>query len=398
MAKSVHTDLLSIAIQTNTSALLVGPPGVGKTAILEQLVTEIRDKKYGGKGFPLVVTNAAQAMPEDLGGAQVPNDITKTMDAYSMGAIKELIHHNNGVHFLDEYGSTGPQMRAACLSVFEGRVYGDRRLPNVAVIAAMNPPSIATNGSEMTLPESNRPLWIYWEVTQSDWLDWLRGGKGAVANVTIVPDDWEKHIPKTRAVIAAYLQRNPKSIHVEPTDSNATQPWPSMRSWTQAARLLAAIRATKPVRILKKSKLEDGSDAAVTDDLSVAALAGCVGKTHADMFVSWANAMDIPDPEQLLENSAKAFQLVPTDKHDRLIVSLEALAVAANEKQHPKHSERWKAAWEILNDVVEHFDKVDAIRPAAVLLAKSMPTGASLPKVGSKILALHKTLGISLSK
>jgi len=391
MAKSIHTQLLSIAIQTNTSCLLVGPPGVGKTAILQQVVSRIRDEKYGGKGFPLVITNAAQAMPEDLGGAQVPNDVDKTMDSYAMGAIKDLIKEKNGVHFLDEYGSTGPQMRAACLSVFEGHVYGDRVLPGVAIVAAMNPPSIATNGSEMSLPESNRPFWITWEVSQADWLDYLRGGQGAVSSVVIVPKDWQDYIPKTQSVIASYLDRNRKNIHVEPADGNTTQPWPSMRSWTQAGRLLAAVRAVNGAS-------KAGGEPALTDDLSHGVIAGCVGKDQADMFVSWAREMDLPDPELLLGNVAQSYKHFP-EKNDRLIVCLESVATAACEKGNDKLIQRWKDAWSILDLVVEKTNKIDAIRPAAIILFKpdNMPAGAPLPKVGAKMLAFHKTLGISMS-
>jgi hypothetical protein len=371
------TNLLAISIQANLSTLLVGPPGVGKTAILEALVEQIRDKKYKGKDFPLVLTNAAQAMPEDLGGAQVPNHETKTMDAYAMGAIKSLIKAGRGVHFLDEYGSCGPQMRAACLSVFEGRVYGDVRLPNVAVVAAMNPPTIATNGQDMTLPESNRPLWIEWAVDDGAFFDYLLGGKGAVRDFPILPDDWQtSHLPKTRSLVAMYLKRNPKSIHVEPPPEKATGPWPSRRSWTNAASMFAAVLA---------------SGFAIEADEVHGAVKGFVGQSAADEFFRWVKDMDLPDPEALLANPKAAQGLIP-QKHDRAIACLESVAAAAIEDRTNK-VKRWEAAWEVLTPIIETHQ--DRALSAGAILATRMPAGAAFPAVAAKILKVRRDMGIS---
>ena len=376
----LHTDLLSIAIQANVSTLVVGPPGTGKTATVEQIVAVIRDKVYGGKNFPLVMTNAAQAMPEDLGGAQVPNHESRTMDAYAMGAIKELVRAQRGVHFIDEYGSCGPQMRAACLSVFEGKLYGDVRLPGVAVIAAMNPPNIATNGSEMSLPESNRPFWLYWQVDNGAFFDWLLGGAGAVATVPILPDNWEAtHLPKARALVANYHRRSPAQIHVEPAPEAATGPWPSMRSWTGAARMLAAVLA---------AGFEIGSDQVH------GAAAGFVGKTSADMFFKWVKDMDLPDPEALLASPAQAAGLIP-QKHDRAIACLDSVAAAAIEDR-PNKVKRWAAAWEVLTPVIQAHQ--DRAMSAAQILASRMPPGAQFPAVAAVILKTRKDMGISGTK
>ncbi|NBZ96451.1 MAG: ATP-binding protein [Proteobacteria bacterium] len=371
------TNLLAISIQANISTLLVGDPGVGKTAILEALVEQLQEKKYGGKDFPLVITNAAQAMPEDLGGAQVPNHETRTMDAYSMGAIKALIKAGRGVHFLDEYGSCGPQMRAACLSVFEGRVYGDVRLSNVCVVAAMNPPSIATNGQDMSLPESNRPFWIEWAVDDSAWFDYLLGGKGAVSTFPILPDDFEKtHLPKTRSLVAMYLKRNPKSIHVQPPPEKATSPWPSRRSWTNAAKMFAAVLA---------------AGFAIESDEVHGAVKGFVGQSHADEFFRWVKDMDLPDPEALLASPKNAFGMIP-NKHDRAIACLESVAAAAIEDR-PNKVNRWAAAWEILEPVINSHQ--DRAMSAGAILATRMPAGAMFPPVAAKILKVRRDMGIS---
>lgn len=371
-----QTNLLALAIQANISTLLVGDPGVGKTAILEQIVNVLREKKYDGN-FPFVVMNMAQAMPEDLGGAQVPNHETRTMDAYAMGAIKALVKAGRGVFFGDERGSCGPQMRAAFLSVEEGRRFGDQWLKDVAVVSAMNPPSIATNGSEMTLPESNRPLWIEWTVDDGAWFDWLLGGAGAVANVPLLPDNWEvTHLPKTRSLVAMYLKRNPRCIHMQPSAEQATGPWASRRSWTNAARMFAAVLAA-------------GFELA-SDEVH-GAVKGCVGGAAADEFFRWVKDMDLPDPEALLASPKNAVGMIP-QKHDRAIACLESVAAAAIEDR-PNKVKRWEAAWEILTPVIETHQ--DRAMSAGTILAGRMPAGAQFPAVAAKILKARRDMGIS---
>jgi len=372
------TNLLSIAIQAKLSTLLVSPPGVGKTAIVEALTSQICDRKYGGDAakFPLVITNAAQAMPEDLGGAQVPNHEERIMQSYAMGAILPLIKAGVGVHLIDEYGSTGPQMRAACLSVFEGKLYGDRRLPGVAVVACMNDAGIATNGQDMTLPELNRPFRIDWVTDNAAWFDWLIGGLGAVHQFPILPESWAKtHLPKTRNLVQMFLKRNPRLIHVAPPIEEQ-KPWPSNRSWTNGADMFAAVLAS-------------GFDMA-SDEVH-GALLGYVGRSAADEFFAWVRAMDLPDPEALLANPQTAHAMIP-DRHDRAMACLESVAAAAVEERKDK-AERWQAAWDILEPVIKtHQDRAIS---AGKILAHKVPPGAAFPACAVHILKVRRDMGVS---
>lgn len=376
----LHSDMLALAIQTNITAMLVGLPGVGKTAIVRGIAKALEEQKYGGKGYPFVVTNCAQAMPEDLGGAQVPNHETRTMDAYAMGAIKAFIENGRGVHLLDEYGSSAPAMRAACLSVNEGRLYGDRVLKDVSVVCCMNPPEIATNGADMTPPESNRFFWIDWKLDDGAWFDYLRGGAGALEGFPLLPKDWEQQLTKTKSLIASFLKKNPMYIHVMPPPEKSTGPWPSHRSWENAAKMFAATRAA-------------GFDMA--SDQVHAAIKGCVGGSVADVFFAWVRDMDLPDPEELLRLPvAESVKLVP-ERKDRAIVCLESVASAACEKFHAPAAmvKRWEKAWEILTPIADEHE--DYVQPAAQILAKSKPGGAAFPALTAKILKTRRDTGVS---
>lgn len=372
-------DLLAIGIQANITTLLVAPPGVAKTAVTRAITHEIEQRKYDGKGFPFVVTNAAQGLAEDVGGGQVPNHDTKCMDAYAMGSIKPLITAKKGVHLCDEYGSSTSAYRAAMLSVNEGRQYGDHHLPGVSVVCIMNPPEIATNGQEMTAPESNRFFWVYWELDRSDYFDYMLGGKGAVSKIPILPKNWEEeHLSKAKGLIVSFLKRvDNKILYDMPAPEKATAPWPSNRSWENAAKMFAAVRAC-------------GYELA--SDHVHAAVAGCVGRAVADVFFAWVKDMDLPDPEEVLAHPERAQELIPK-RHDRAIVCLESVALAAAEKTRPDFAKRWKTAWDILGPVIAtHQDRAE---PAAVILARSRPPGVQYPAEAGAILKIRRDLGTS---
>jgi len=376
----LHADMLAIAIQVNVTTLCTGKPGIGKTAIVRAITKQIELAKHGGKGFPFVVTNAAQGMAEDIGGAQVPNHENKTMEGYIMGAIKTFVIHGKGVHLCDEYGSANNNYRAAMLSVNEGRLYGDHHLPNVAVVCCMNPPDIATNGADMTPPESNRFFWLPWNLEDSAWFDYMLGGNGAATQVPILPDKWEdSYLPKAKSLIVSFLKRNPKRIHDMPPPEKATQPWPSNRSWEYAALMLGATRAA-------------GFDLA--SDHVHAAVCGCIGTAVGDEFFAWVKDMDLPDPEELLADPANAHKLIHS-RHDRAMVTLEAMAAAACEKSNKNFPKRWEAAWEILRPVIQsHQDRAE---PAAKILARNKPPGCNFPQEAAALLKVRREVGISSS-
>ncbi len=164
----------------------------------------------------------------------------------------------------------------------EGRV-GDTDLPpRLWKIAACNPPECAANGSELEPPLANRICHLTWETDYESWERAMANGAAFVPpQFYPLPDDWEQHLPKYSALVAAFHKHLPGRLEKYPSErSKVSGPWPSIRSWTNGAICMAALAAI---------------DAETT--LRYRALAGCVGDDVALEYQSWESNLDLPDPE-----------------------------------------------------------------------------------------------------
>jgi hypothetical protein len=263
-------------------------------------------------------------------------------------------------------------MAAAMLSVEEGRQYGDFHLPDVSLILCMNPVEHATNARALTAAETNRILMLDWKLDNAAFLDYLRGGKGALSNFPILPKDWKDFVPAANNLVAAFLERQSSLIHIQPEPEKANRPWPSPRSWERAATMIGAFRSL------------GGVYASYAGDHIHTAVNGLVGADTGDQFFNWIKDLDLPDPEEILNTHTdtsgqfKWHSKLPT-RQDRLIVALETLASAACQKSRPDFKERWERAWTVLDPVAQM--KQDAAYPAVKILGAkdNVPPNATIP-------------------
>ena len=189
------------------------------------------------------------------------------------------------VLFLDELTTCPPAVQAALLGVIAENRVGDALLPDtVWKLAACNPPDCAANGSELEPPLANRLCHLPWETDSEAW----QRGMGNVLNFpqptfTPLPADWEKCIGRNTSLIAAFHKHKPGLLQAYPKDRAKTSgPWPSIRSWTNAALCAAAMEAIDAEPLLRYR-----------------AVAGCVGEEAALEFQTWEQRLDLPDPEDL---------------------------------------------------------------------------------------------------
>ena len=310
----------AIAIATRVPVILWGPPGTGKSRLIESIAARM--------GVPCEVVIASLREPSDFAGLPVVEhgNVRFAPPAWAV----RLAQAGWGILFLDEISTSAPAVQKALLRVVLDRVVGDLELPRgVAVVAAANPPECAADGWDLAPPLANRFVHLEWRGLEVDeWATALVSGEWPVPEVPVLPEEWEARPEATeaRVLVAAFLRARPHLLHVMPTqEDQAGRAWPSRRSWHTAARLLGAVRVV-------------GADEAVADLL----VAGAVGEAAALEFLAWVRELDLPDPEELLADPARYRHPA---RGDQAYATLTAVVAAAVRNLT---ADRWAAAWAIL--------------------------------------------------
>lgn len=134
-----------IPIESQRPILLIGPPGIGKTAVMQQIATEcgvglvaytithhtrqsaiglpfIEEKEYGGKKYSVT----EYTMSEIIAAVYEKIEVT---------GLKE------GILFIDEINCASETLAPAMLQFLQYKTFGSHRVPNGWIIAAAgNPP------------------------------------------------------------------------------------------------------------------------------------------------------------------------------------------------------------------------------------------------------------------
>ncbi len=338
---------LSIAVQAGVPVLTWGPPGVGKTATVTMLAA--------GLSLPIEVVLASIREPADFSGLPVIREDGVHMEPPAWA--KRLVQAGKGMLFLDEISTAPPAVQSALLRIVLERVVGDIALPaGVSVVASANPAEQCFSGWELSAPLANRFCHLVWSLDTHNWVEGMIRGWSTSGLPRLAPD-WENSIPEKQAFIAAFIRHRPHLLLQVPKDeTQAGKAWPSPRSWSMAARLLAAAQTAQ----------ED-------EDVIALLIAGCVGEGACLEFLAWYRDLDLPDPEEVLANPS-GLQL--PDRGDQAFAILTAVIAAAIDRLT---EERWTAAWSVLAKAVEQGKK-DVAAVAAKKLAQAKKPEFSLPQ------------------
>jgi hypothetical protein len=297
------------------------------------------------------------------------------------------------VLFLDELTTCPPAVQAALLGVIAESRVGDITLPETAwKLAACNPPDCAANGSELEPPLANRLCHLTWE---TDTEAWQRGMSNALGfsqpGFVPLPSDWEKCIGRNTALVAAFHKHKPGLLEAYPKDRAKTSgPWPSLRSWTNAAICAAALEAIDAEPLLRYR-----------------AVAGCVGEEAALEYQTWEQSLDLPDPEEWLLKAklSRAMPNVPLERElqipqrcDQIMAVLGALVDRVKRfdlDQNGKPTEaRWLAAVDCFAEVAKTW--LEPAIAAAAGLYFAVPHASVLVEAPAEfsntVLQVHKNI------
>jgi len=337
----------------------VGEPGIAKTRTTEAFARFLK------LAYECVI--GSQRLPEDVLGA--PKVVERKDRAGNICHVMEhavpawrfnLVNSDRGgILHLDELGDCQPAMQAAMLQILADG------LPNTFICATGNPIEISTNGYELSLPAINRLCQIEWPEDRARWRKgMLKGWDSLGEDFPVLDPKWRDNLPATKALIVSYIDRNAAQFQSMPQEQNGViSPWPSMRSWTNVATVLAAARSV-------------GAEEDVEDIL----VKGCVGEGAAISFRNWVKTLDLPDPEDLLADPSKYKPSARGDLAFAVLCSVVAAVLRENTL------DRWLAGWKV---VEKQCDKaVDVAAAVCGPLAQNRPKKngkpAPIPKAVEK--------------
>lgn len=272
------TAALGVAIAAKVPVVLWGPPGQGKTSVLNDIAKDTE------RPFETVLASIRE--PSDFAG--LPSIVDGRTKLIAPDWAQRIAETGDGILFFDEISTAPPATQAAMLRVALDRVAGDLYLgDDVSIVAAANPPEQAADGWDMSLPMSNRFTHLEWSLPAEVVRDGFALGFSSVTVPTADPKAVEREVQEAKLLVGAFLGARPDHVTRIPTTTNTAESraYPTPRSWDTAAKLYGyatAARASKAARRLL--------------------LVGTVGQASAGEFLTYVSELDLPNPEDVLKN------------------------------------------------------------------------------------------------
>ncbi len=194
------------------SIMLWGPPGVGKTSIVEQLVTRLQYALFEWRLGSMTIL--------DMIGLPFVDKERHLTDWGRTPLVPPPDNFTPSVLFVDEITTAVPAIQAQAYQVFRERRVGAHKLPpNCFTLAAGNRQS--DRGVFYAMPKALVNRFRHYEIVPDvdDWLAWN------MQQAHMVPE------------VHAYLRANPQHLFMMDLDTQPL-PFPSPRSWTYACRTI----------------------------------------------------------------------------------------------------------------------------------------------------------------
>lgn len=360
---STRDRVLAAAYAAKIPTNLEGLPGVGKTAILnaiarkwgfhmETLILSIHEAE-DISGMPFI--SPTTALP---GGKKA--EIPSTQHTVPSWAIR-LSHVPAGALFLDEFSTAEPRVSKAALRVVNERYVGEHQLPDTTwMLAAMNPPECAVDGTELAPPMANRFLHLKWDADASAWLDGAASGFkdyqiDSVNTLTGNPDEATQ--ARMAGAVVGYIRVNPSRLNpgVPDDPDESSRGWASSRSWSNLIEVMKHIRPDDHAAVQMVAK-------------------GLIGEGEGKAFYTWFKAAGLYDPMDVLAGRVKVNW--SKDRPDVLYALCEALVVVA---KNDGKAETWTQAVTVLDEAI-HAHKRDVVIPAITKMLAIQPASALLPR------------------
>lgn len=338
---------IGLCIQARIPVLIWGAPGVGKSSAISSLAKFF--------SLPIEVVIASIREPADFAGLPIIDQNTSTTRLASPHWAKRLVDLGKGILFLDEITTAPPAVQKALLRVVLEKVVGELVLPDeVSIVAAANPPELASDGYDLTPPMANRFVHLDWPNDPQKWVTGMRHGWNNPCLPTL-PTDWENYIKPVTNIVTGFIDKLPDMLYQFPKDPvQVGRAWPSNRSWDVAIKTMAVCQSAQ-----------------VSDEITDYLLTGCVGQGAAIAFSNYLKELRLPDPEALLSNPNSL--VLPLNRHDAVQAILMSVVGTVIKDMTP---ERYTKALRVLCKAASQ-GVVDIAWPALCILQSKKPSGAN---------------------
>ena len=162
--------------------LLMGPPGIGKTAIMEQIAKECKvglvsytithHTRQSAVGLPKIVTG-------NFGGKEM--DITEYTMSEIIASVYECMERTGkkeGILFVDEINCVSETLAPAMLQFLQNKTFGTHKVPEGwIIVAAGNPPEYNKSVREFDVVTLDRVRKLEIQAKTEVWLEYAREKK-----------------------------------------------------------------------------------------------------------------------------------------------------------------------------------------------------------------------------
>jgi len=288
LATILDTEFISARHQQHTPVMLWGPPGIGKSQLVQQIGVR--------HGVEVVDIRLSQMEPSDLRG--IPFKSGELVE-WAVPAMLPSVerHGETGILFLDEITSAVPSVSAAAYQLILDRRLGEYRVPDGwAIFSAGNRQGDRGVTYTMPAPLANRFSHYDIEINLDDWAAWA----------------YRQHIDER---IIGFLRYRPELLFDFDPALNPMA-FPSPRSWEFAHRALSKF--------------------AGLPHLLSGALQACVGQAAGIELHAFVQSLDkLPDIDAILAGE-KISPPKEIDLQYALASALVGRAIAAQDSDNSK--------------------------------------------------------------